>query len=157
MELDKQIQELVDNAPQDGSTAMLIRAIAPALKKIAERLRHSQYYVLQTLDHGWVITALTNRTQPSMSKSVVYAYPTLADARAGTQNPNNPQIVALPIPVIHILFQMLAMKTVDGTVFFETPGNLKDGTEVTRTNLQDILKQAYQKDQRPNSPPADLA
>ncbi|MGB3494092.1 MAG: hypothetical protein WBA57_15285 [Elainellaceae cyanobacterium] len=157
MELDKQIQELIENAPQDSSTATLIQAIAPALKQIAERLQHPQYYVLQTLDHGWVITALTNRVQPSVAKSVVYAYPTLADARAGTQDPNNPQIVALPIPVIHILFQMLAMKTVDGTVFFETPGNLKDGVEVTRANLQELLKEAYRKGQSPMQPPADLA
>lgn len=157
MELDKQIQELVDNAPQDGSTPTLIQAIAPALKQIAERLQHPQYYVLQTLEQGWVITALTNRTQPSMEKSVVYAYPTLADARAGSRNPNNPQIVALPIPVIHILFQMLAMKTVDGTVFFETPGNLKDGVEVSRSSLQDLLKRTYQKGKPSSQPPSDIA
>ena len=46
--LDQQIQSLIDDAPNDGVTPGLIKAIAPALKQLALNLRHEQYYILQS-------------------------------------------------------------------------------------------------------------
>lgn len=147
MDLDQQIQDLIDHAPEDGKTPALVRAIAPALKHLSEQLRHTQYYVLQTSDGGWVVTPLTHRSEPSRQKKVIYAYPTVADARAGfsriSTRQNNSDVLAMPVPVSHILFQMLAMKTVDSTVFFETPNDSNTGVEVTQNRLAATIKTAY--------------
>lgn len=156
MDLDQQIQFLVDHAPQDGTTPNLIAAIAPVLKLLASQLRHSEYYILQTLDEGWVITTLSNRTQPEVQKNVIYAFSTLKDA-TDFQSVSDPQILAAPIPVTHILFQMLALETVSSTVFFDTPGNLTAGIEVRRDDLQNLISTQLQHSQSvPRSYPSNL-
>ncbi|MDA0673609.1 MAG: hypothetical protein O3C67_07885 [Cyanobacteria bacterium] len=138
--LDQQIQVLLEGAPNDGVTGTAMTAIAPTLKAIAERLQHSEYYVLQTLDQGWVMTTLSNRREPNVRRNIIYAYPTLADAGAGPQSVKDPQLMAIPTPVTHILFQMLALKSLDSLIFFETPGNLKQGVEIRRPEFQALLQ-----------------
>ncbi|MGJ3253483.1 MAG: hypothetical protein ACFE0J_20470 [Elainellaceae cyanobacterium] len=157
IEIDRQIQALIDDAPQDGTTPNLVKAIAPALKLTAEQLKHPQYYVLQTLDHGWVLTTLQQRNQPSVEKNIIYAFPTLEDVAARRHPSDDPQIVALPVPVTHILFQMLAMKTVYSVVFFDMPGNTQSGTEIARSNLQHIIRLSLKKTRTTPQPPPDIA
>lgn len=157
MDLDQQIQTLIDNAPQDGTTHAAVEAIAPAFKLIAAQLKHPQYYVLQNLEQQWVMTTLNHREDPALSKTVIYAYPTLKDVASNPSPINDPQILALPVPVIHILFQMLAMKTVDSAVFFEVPGNSRIATEVTRQNLQSIVQLHLQKMKGDPTIPSDIA
>jgi hypothetical protein len=48
--------------------------------------------------------------------------------------------MAIPTPVTHILFQMLALKSLDSLIFFETPGNLKQGVEIRRPEFQALLQ-----------------
>lgn len=136
MNLDQQIQALIDNAPQDGSTPKIVEAIAPALKLLAEQLQHPQYFVWQTLDENWVMTTLSNRNQPNLEKRVVYAFPTLKDATSSTNEAN---LVAVPVPVIHILFQMVALAPLDSLLFFEAPSNLASATEVKREDVQKLV------------------
>lgn len=156
MDLEQQIQVLIDSAPQDGTTPKLVEAIAPVLKLLTSQLRHLEYYILQTLDEGWVVTTLSNRTQPEVEKNVIYAFSTLKDA-ADFQSVSDPQILALPIPVTHILFQMLALETVTSTVFFDTPGNLTVGVEVRRDELQNLMSTQLQNSQfAPRSYPSNL-
>lgn len=143
MNLTQQIQALIDNAPADGTTPKMVKAIAPVLTMLASQLRHLDYHILQTLDQGWVVTTLSNRAQPEVEKNVVYAFPTLKDA-ADFQSSWDPQIIAVPVPVTHILFQMLALHTVSSTVFFDTPGNLTAGTEVSRADLQRLVQAQLQ-------------
>lgn len=140
MDLDEQIRDLVDNAPQDGTTPALVEAIAPVLKQVAMQLRHLEYYVVQTLDRSWAVTVLSHHSQPDTQKQVIYAYPTLKDVSLGSTSVKDPQMIALPIPVIHILFQMAAMDTVDSVIFFEVPGNLIAGTEIRRMDLQTMVQ-----------------
>ncbi len=139
MNLDEQLQDLIQHAPQDGVTPDAVGAIAPALRFIAEQLRHADYYILQTLEEGWMMTTLSNRDQPDTQKNVIYAYSALKDA---TSDPSakDPQVVALPTPVTHILFQMVAMSHIDSLIFFEEPGNFNIATEVSRENLYAILQ-----------------
>lgn len=144
MNLDPQIQELIDNAPQDGTTPTLMKAIAPVIKTMAEKLKHPEYYVPRTVDGNWLMVTLQNRSKPSVEKHIISAYPTLKDAEVGNQIMSNPTIDPLPIPVTHILFHMLAMKTVDSVIFFETPENLQDGVEIFRSTLQDNIKRHIQ-------------
>lgn len=156
MDLEQQIQVLIDSAPQDGTTPKLVEAIAPVLKLLASQLRHLEYHILQTLDEGWVVTTLSNRTQPEVEKNVIYAFSTLKDA-ADFQSVSDPQILAVPIPVTHILFQMLALETVTSTVFFDTPGNLTTGTEVRRDDLQNLISTQLQNSKfAPRSYPSNL-
>jgi hypothetical protein len=144
MDLDQQIQALIKGAPQDGTTPQLIESIAPVLKLLASRLRHLEYYVMQTLDNDWVMFTLSHRTQTEVEKNVIYAFPTLKDVSAGSFSRSDPGLIALPVPVVDILFQMLAMSNIYSTIFFETPGNVTVGTEVQRAELEQLIHQYWQ-------------
>ncbi|NJK36858.1 MAG: hypothetical protein HC835_01295 [Oscillatoriales cyanobacterium RM2_1_1] len=145
MDLDQQIQTLITNAPQDGTTPDVVEAIAPALKAIAEQLHREQYYILQTLDERWVLTTLRNLDQPKLEKRVLYAYPNVKDASARAHPTSGATMVAVPLPVIHILFQMLAIQPLDSIVFLEIPGNLEAGTEVKREEIQGLVQEYLQR------------
>ncbi|MBF2087558.1 MAG: hypothetical protein IGR80_06455 [Synechococcales cyanobacterium K44_A2020_017] len=157
MDLDQQIQTLVDQAPKDGQTPAVVEAIAPVLKQLAQRLKRPEYYVLQTLDQNWVITTLSSRNEPTVEKKVIYAFPTLNDAANAPFAFKNPQLMAFPTPVIHILFQVASMKTVDSTVFFEEPGNLSTGTEIHQSDLQTLVQAQLQRWKNAQAIPPDLA
>lgn len=140
MELDAQVDLLVRNAQDNGLSPVAITTIAPVLLAVAGQLRHGQYYVLQTLEQGWVMTTLTHRNQPDSQKNVVYAYPSLKDATESQANNLDPQVMALPVPVVHILFQLLAMKPVDSLIFCETPGQNGQRLEVRRQDLEFLVQ-----------------
>lgn len=156
MNIDQQIRSLIDDAPSDGRTPAAVEAIAPALQLIAEQLKHTQYYVLQNLEQQWVVTTLNHRNQPELSKKVIYAFPTLQDLTSGPYSLKDPQILAVPMPVVNVLFQLIAMKTVDSLVFFEVPGNPRATAEISRQSFQELLQRQLQKLQEPVLPP-DIA
>ena len=157
MDLNSQIQTLVKEAPNDGVTSDAVIAIAPALKAIASQLKHPQYYILQTLDQSWVMTSLSQRTQPEVRKNIIYAFPTLKDVEAGPHPVKDPQIMALPIPVTHILFQMLAMKPIDSIIFFDIPGNLNQGIEIRQEEVKKLVQIHLKKASNGSQIPSDLA
>ena len=157
MDTDQQIQMLIDQAPQYGVTAAEVEIIAPILKALAQQLQHPQYYVPQTSEQGWLMTTLTHRTQPELSKNVVYVFPSLKAVSASPHVPKDPQVIALPMPATHILFQMLAIKPLDSIVFFETSDNLQSGTEISRKNLQDSIHQLVEAQRSPFGQPSDIA
>ena len=152
MNLDQQIQSLIDDAPNDGVTPGLIKAIAPGLKQLALNLRHEQYYILQSLDSDWLVTTIRN--SENIEKRVIYAFPTLQDSFATSTSSAHfkAQLVALPMPVIHILFQLVALQSVDSIIFLENPGEATTGYEI---NPQDIRK-LIQVQIQPQIPP-DIA
>jgi hypothetical protein len=157
MDLDAQIQFLIDNAPHDGITPQLVAAIAPALKAIARPLRYPQYYILQSLESEWVVTTLSNRANPELEKRVVYAFPTLKDATSNSSGGLDSQVIAKAIPVIQILFQLLALEPVDSIVFFETPDMTTNAVEVQRSQLQDRIQQKLQKNRSSKQVPPNIA
>ncbi len=144
MDLDQQLQILINHAPKDGATPQLMQAIAPVLKLLAGQLRHPQYYIRQGLNQNWLTTTLSNRLQPDMEKNVIYAFPTHKDAISSSQVPKSFQVIAVPVPVTHILFQLVAMPDIHSLVFFETPENLATGTEVRREDLQNLIQTQLQ-------------
>ncbi|MBE9227442.1 hypothetical protein IQ264_18605 [Phormidium sp. LEGE 05292] len=156
MDLDQQIQVLIDNAPSDGHLPQAMRAIAPALKLVASQLEHPQYYVLQTLDDAWVLTTVTNPEQPQETKHILYAFSTLQDITAQTGTLKDPDVMAIPVPVTHILFQMVGMDTVDSTIFFETPGNLSEGIQLRREDLQNLVQSYLEQEFPPQSSPGSI-
>ena len=117
-----------------------MEAIAPVLKLLAGRVRHPQYYIVQTLDQDWAITTLENREQPDLTKNVVYAFPNLKDVANSPYPVQDPQMISLPIPTIQILFQMLIAEAIDSTIFFEVPGNTEIGTEIQRDELNQLIQ-----------------
>jgi hypothetical protein len=139
MNLDQQIADLIHNAPQDGTTPQLVEALAPALRTIATRLRHPQYYVVQTLEQGWMMLTLQETAEPAREKNVLYAFPTLKDVANGPYDLNDPGVMALPVPVTHILFQLFALPNVYSAIFFETPGNVAVGTEIQRSEVETLV------------------
>jgi len=157
MDHDQQIQILIDQAPPDGTTPQIIQAISPVLKALAAQLKNNEYFILQTLAQGWMMTTLSNRAEPGVEKNVIYAFPTLQDVALSPYSLDDPELMALPMPVTHILFQMLAMKTVYSVVFFENPGNVSQGTEVKRSDVQQLVQHQLQQIQDRNAVPPDIA
>jgi hypothetical protein len=160
MDLDQQIQILVNNAPQDGVTPTVIeKAIAPVLKIFAQQLQHLEYYILQTFQKNWVVTTLQNRATPNLEKKVIYAFTTLQDAK-NFQGTGDANIIATPMPVTHIIFQLFAMKQVDSLVLMEQPGNLTMGAEVHQKDLQKAIEaqlQQFSQSQKSSTIPPNFA
>jgi hypothetical protein len=144
MNLDEQVQDLIQNAPQDGVTPTLVRAIAPVLRELASRLQHLEYYIAQTVEGNWAITVLSQTTEPEQQKQVIYGFPTLKDVAASPYPMKDPQMIALPTPIIHVLFQLVALDTVDSLIFFELPGNVTTGIEIRRDELQQLIQRQLQ-------------
>ncbi|MEM9922388.1 MAG: hypothetical protein AAF915_01305 [Cyanobacteria bacterium P01_D01_bin.50] len=157
MNLQAQIQSLIEDAPQDGITPQLIAAIAPALNKIAQKLRFTQYYILQNPEYGWILTTLNNLNNPKLQKQVIYAYPTLQDVSTTSGVGLDPQMIAAPIGVIEILFQIMALEPVDSIIFFDTPGTTSNAVEIQRSQVQDVIERSLQQNRRSSDIPPDIA
>ncbi len=157
MDLEAQIQLLIKDAPQDGITPQLVTAIAPALRAIAQQLRHSQYYILQNMDQEWILTTLSNRENPQVEKQVIYAFPTIQDIAVSYGAGLDPQVIASPILITHLLFQLLALEPVDSIVFFDTPGHTTNGIEIKRDDLQMLIQQHMQHNRPTGQVPPDIA
>jgi len=157
MDLEAQIQLLIDHAPRDGVTPHLVAAIAPALRAIAQKLRYSQYYILQNSEASWVLTTLSNRTNPGLEKRVIYAFPTIQDISLISPAGLDPQMLAKIVPVTHILFQMVALDPVESIVFLETPGKTTHTVEIRRTELEKLMQQQLRQERSPKQIPPDIA
>lgn len=157
MDIDAQIRDLIDHAPQDGVTSALVAAIAPVLTQIAAQLRHPQYYIVQSLDQNWVVNIISQPDNPALEQQVIYAFPTLKDVSSGPNAIKDPQLMALPVPVTHILFQMVAMEGIDSVIFFEVPGNTLTGTQIRRADLQWLIQAQLQQQTSPSVVPPDIA
>ena len=146
MTIDQQIQRLIEQAPSDVAGADL-QAIAPVLSLVASRLQHLQYYLIQSLDQNWLMTTLQHRAQPSLTKTVIYAYPSLEAVKAHATS-LDPQMLALPVPTVQLLFQLLAIEPVESLIFLEQ--GQPPGVEISRRLLQSLIAQHLQ-------PPSDIA
>jgi hypothetical protein len=157
MDLEAQLQLLIDNAPNDGVTPQLITAIIPVFRAIAQKLPYPQYYILQNDEESWVLTTLSNRANPELILRVVYAFPTLQDVSLSSNAGLDPQVSAKATPLTDILFQLVALETVDSIVFFNKPGITADGVEVQRSELQKLIQQKLQQDCNHSQIPPNIA
>ena len=141
MDLEAQLQALIEGAPQDeGMPAVMANAIVPVLRAIAEQLQQREYYILQTVDERWMLTALRDPEQSDRDRQAIYAFATHQDA-ARFQGSADPQAMAAPVPVAHVLFQLFAMEEADSAIFLDAPENLSDGIELPRSQLQALVEQ----------------
>ncbi|AFY40124.1 hypothetical protein Lepto7376_3985 [[Leptolyngbya] sp. PCC 7376] len=161
MNLEQQLQILVDQAPKDGVTPNVIaKAVNPVLKSFATQLKHNEYFAYQSVQGNWLLTTLSNRRDPMLEKKVIYAFTTLEDAKLFEQMEGDrpdPDLTAQLIPVTHILFQLFALKKLDSIVFLETAGDLNNGTEVHRRDLQGAIQKKLKQYKQEKSDSTRLA
>ncbi|MBR8828081.1 MAG: hypothetical protein DSM107014_09305 [Gomphosphaeria aponina SAG 52.96 = DSM 107014] len=158
MDLDEQLQLLAEEAPKYGlSSQVMEKAVNPVLKLFAQRLQHLEYYILQNVEEKWVLKVVSNRAKPEEQKHAIYAFPTFNDA-GNFQGRKDPQIIALPTPVTHILFQIFAVQLADSIIFLETPGNFNLGTEIRRPDLHNAIQLQLQQlgNISPNPSPGNM-
>ena len=153
--LNQQVEVLIQQAPGDDVTATLISLVGPLLKQVASQLKHLEYYVLQTRDGGWVVTTLGNRTQPDQEKAVVYAFPNIQDAQAFAETHKDAEVAPVALPVVEILFQLIALEKVESILFFELAGDRQQAAEVRRGDLQAQMQLIMR--QQLQQPPSNLA
>jgi len=158
MNIDDQLQELIAEAPDDrGMPKVMEYAIAPIIKVIAQQLQHQEYYILQNGDQNWQVTTLRHREDENLTKRVIYAFPTFEDAGSFAQH-SEPELMALPVGVVQILFELLAFEQVDSVIFFDESGNYDNGTEIPRDKLQELMREQLKKlKEEVEQPPANLA
>ena len=152
MDVEAEIKAIIENAPQYGvPTSVMEQAIVPVLKRFAKDLQHQEYQVIQTLQGDWVLTALESRSQPGMERTVVYAFATLKDA-ASFPGAKDPQLMAMPLSVIQVLFQLFAIERLDSIIFLDTPGDLSTGKQIDRADLKNSIQARLQELEANKSP-----
>ncbi|MCU0534819.1 MAG: hypothetical protein MUD14_13080 [Hydrococcus sp. Prado102] len=145
MKLDRQLQILIEEAPQQGiSTVVIEKGVTPVLRAFASQLQHLEYYVLQNREGDWIVSAIANIEKPQQQKQVIYAFSTSQDAIHAQAN-SNLQLKNVSVPVAHLLFQLFALEGVDSLIFLETPNNLEKGIEIPRISLQQSIQQQLQR------------
>ncbi len=154
MNLDRQIQSLIDDAP-DFESQMSVAAIAPTLQQVAQSLTRQAYYICQSPQGEWAITTLRHRQQPNLEIRVVYAFNNLQDvAKFGERQLG--ANVAVEIPVIYLLFEMLAMPTIDRVIFLTNSQNLDVGKEISRSYLEESIAKDLHQQSTPTTLPPDV-
>lgn len=158
MDLDRQLQLLIDDAPNEGALPLVMeKAIAPVLEAIARQLQHRAFQIRQSTDGRWVISTIAHQQQSDRQKRVAYAFASLEDATTFTRQAD-PDIVAVSVPVTHVLFQLYGLSDVDSVVFFDTPGDLNRGLEIERATLHHLIQKQLQQVFPPRQqPPSNLA
>jgi hypothetical protein len=132
MDLQDQAQALIDNAPADEATREGVEVVAKALSEVAQGLGHREYYVLQNFQQQWQVTTLQHRAQEDVQKTVLYAYAHLVNA---TQAGQSEDLIAVPVPIVQLLFQFFSFENVDSFLFLD---NLHDPNEIREIALQDL-------------------
>lgn len=140
MNLEQQLAVIINDAENYGVPAIVIeQAIAPVLKLFAQQLQHLEYYVLQNLAEDWVLTTIAN-PQLNQEKKVIYAFVSVKDA-ATFQSKINPDLIALPIDVIQLLFRLFSLQQVDSIIFLDNSQDLNQGVEIKREQLSQLIQQ----------------
>lgn len=156
MDLDQQLQQLVDQAPQDGVTAQLVAAIAPVLRQVASQLHHLTYYLLESADGQWVTTTLSHRQRPELEKTVIYVFSTPENAQASATSYQMPGLSVRAIPVIALLFQSVALvEAIDSLIVFEEP--TVDAIELAVGELNRLIQEQLSVYQQRTVPPELLS
>jgi hypothetical protein len=139
MNLDEQVKKLIDGAP-DVESRESVKEIAPILQQAAETLPQTTYYICQSQQGESVITTLRHHRQPELEIKVIYAFLNTEDISRfdGGSLVND---LAVEVPVIQLLFYLLAFPEIDRVVFLNNSHNLDLGKEISRQSLEDSIAQ----------------
>jgi hypothetical protein len=150
MNLDEQLQKLIDGAP-DVESRKSVKEIAPILHQVAASLPQTTYYICQSQQGESVITTLRHHRQPDLEINVIYAFIRTEDISKfdSSLQPES----AVEVPVIQLLFYLLAFPEIDRVVFLNNSQNLDIGKEVSRQSLEDSIVQKLQQEPKSQLPP----
>ncbi len=151
MNLDQQIQTLIDGAP-DVESRMSVMAIAPILQQVAATLPQTTYYICQSPQGESVITTLKHHRQPNLEIKVIYAFIRVEDISVFDRGSLATQL-AVEVPVIQLLFYLLAFPEIDRLVFLNNSQNLDIGKEISRQSLEDSIAKKVQQAPKSQLPP----
>lgn len=155
LDIDQQLQNLIDGAPQEADLRTAIKTVAPVIKTVAKQLKHSEYYILQSISRQWLQATIAHKDSPAQPKRVIYAYPSLAAAAGDKLAKSNPGLMALPVPVAQLLFQLPSIEPVDSLIFLETLAR-DQAIEVRRRDLKLLFQSQLTQGMKPQVPP-DIA
>ncbi|NJM98839.1 MAG: hypothetical protein HC800_18295 [Phormidesmis sp. RL_2_1] len=141
MDIDQQLQNLIDGAPPEADLKQAIQTVAPVIRNIANQLQHHEYYILQSVSHQWLQATIAHKDNPTQPKRVIYAYPSLAAAAGDKLARSNPGLMALPIPVARLLFQLPSIEPVDSLIFLEGDASTQ-AIEVRRNDLKNFISKS---------------
>jgi hypothetical protein len=151
MNLDEQVKKLIDGAP-DVESRKSVKEIAPILQQAAETLPQTTYYICQSQQGESMITTLRHHRQPELEIKVIYAFLNTEDiARFDRGSLVNE--AAVEVPVIQLLFYLLAFPEIDRLVFLNNSQNLDLGKEISRQSLEDSIEQRLQQPPKSQLPP----
>ncbi len=137
MTLDRQVEALINGAP-DVASRTSVTAIAPILRQLAETLPRTTYYICQSPQGEWVVTTLSNRQQPNLEINVIYAFISVEDVREFNSGVLANSL-AIEVPIIQLLFYLLAFPEIDRLVFLNDSQNLDRGREISRIELEESI------------------
>jgi hypothetical protein len=137
--LEQQIQTLIDQAPADLQQP--IAQIAPLLNQIAEDLTHQSYFIGQNPAQEWIVITLQNGQQTQMD--AVYAFGHQQDALTFYGS----TAIAIEMPIIDLLFQLLALDSIHQLIFFDEESNMESGRTLSRTDIKQAIEQHLQNSQ----------
>jgi hypothetical protein len=149
MNLERQVQTLIDGAP-DVESRMSVMAIAPILQQVASTLPQTTYYICQSPQGEWVVVTLEHQRKPNLKIQVIYAFTKVEDVRE-FDNGSLANKLAIEVPIIQLLFYLLAFPEIDRIVFLNNSQNLNVGQEISRQDLEDSIAAQLQQ-----APPSQL-
>lgn len=152
MDINQQIQALIAGAPPEANIKQAIEVVAPIIRTVAQQLQHSEYYILQSVSNQWVQATVANKDDPNQTKRVIYAYPSLTAAGGDRIAKSNPGLMALPVPLARLLFQLPSIDPVDSLIFLETDRR-DQAVEVRRADLKKMFQAQLQQSLKPPVPP----
>jgi hypothetical protein len=152
MDIDQQLHDLIEGAPAEADLRQAIRTVSPVIQSIAKQLKHSEYYILQSVNKQWLQATVAHKDNPTQPKKVIYAYPSLTAAAGDKLAKSNPGLMALPIPVARLLFQLPSIDPVDSLIFLETDSR-DQAVEVRRNDLKRLFQSQLTQSIKPQVPP----
>jgi hypothetical protein len=144
--LDRQVTLLVENTP-DEETASAVRLVASVLKVIAQKLKHTTYFVIQDIDGGWLLTPLSNHENPEVEKTTIYAYCDRIPANIDRMKLNDENLECAEFNVVDMLFRLIGMKQVDSIVFFDRATDTQNGIEIVRIEIESLCEKQIKRAQ----------
>lgn len=156
MNMEQQLQILIQQGPSYNiPVAVMEKAVVPVIRQFASQLQHQEYYLKQALTGQLVVTKIVNLPDSQREKNVIYAFPTVRDTNNFQGNMDEPDTIAVPLPVTHILFQLFPIQDVDSIIFMEISEDLNSFVEVDRAYLYQIIDEQISQLSRPI--PTDIA
>jgi hypothetical protein len=151
MDIDQQLQALIEGAPPEADLKAAIETVSPVIRVIAHQLQHSEYYILQSVSNQWLQATIAHKDSPAQPKRVIYAYPSLAAAAGDKLAKSNSGLMALPIPVARLLFQLPSIDPVDSLIFLESDTR-DQAVEVRRNDLKVLFQNQLTQNLKPHPP-----